>query len=382
MPPFRVTYQPTRWGLLRIAGWTCLFLMLFVFLLPAPNPTKTDPYSLGRPDTFPMKLEEGDLKWVRDTPVIPANQVKIAWVADSSAKEVDTDPLTGSKVVRALPVQVLENLNRNSGYRPDLLFYYMKGRREAETYALLLEAISRKPDMIVVTLNPFWVYNSYAIAQTDTRFGTSLNNRGFSLDHLVFSALLAYPRETAFSIAGKYFGLFRNNLGYHRLFVQDAPTPSHRRSQDVKEEQMKQYFDYPLDFWLDSGGNWHGDRVLKLMKLENPETANWNRYFLKLSLERLAESGIPTYIYLAPLNPVLMQDQAARESYQAVMAALQRHFANLPPNVRFDLQLPQDINTSIRFGDLYHMADSGALPNYLATQIQRTLGDMNEKLPH
>jgi hypothetical protein len=378
----RMSFQPTLWGILRIVVWACLFLYLFAIFLPEPQPTRTDPIESGWPDLIPMKLEEGDLKWVRQKPDLLSSRATIAWVADSSAKVNGFDPLTRSRVIQALPAQVMLSLDSDFNNKLNMLFYYTKGRREAETYTLLLEAISQKPDAIVVTLNPFWVFNQYAIAQADSRFGTALNNRGFNLDHLIFSSLLVYPRDTAFSLVGNSFRLFRDNLGYHRLFVHDTTSPTTRASSDKPDELIDVYFKYPLNFWLDMGGKWHGDRVRKLMRVSNPERAFWNQYFLRLSLERLTESGIPTFIYLAPVNPELMKNEADADSYLVVMNALQKYFANPPPNIKFDLRIPPEITASIKFADLYHYSDSGMLPNFLASQIQNTLGGKIEKVPH
>jgi len=289
------------------------------------------------------------------------------------------DPLTGSRSIQALPVQVMRSLDRDN-IKLNNLFYYMKGRREADTYALLVAAIAQKPDAIIMTVNPFWVFNGYAIAQSETRFGTALNDRGFSFDHLIFSALLAYPRDTAFSLVGDSFQLIRDNLGYHRLVVKDLPSPA--ASSGKPDKLIDVYFKYPLDFWLDMGGKWHGDRVRKLMRVSNPDGTYWNQYFLRQSLERLAESGIPAYIYLAPTNPELMTNQADADSYLAVMNGMQKYFANSAPNIKFDLRLPTEITASMRFGDLYHYSDSGKLPDFLAAQIQNTLGDKIEKIPH
>jgi hypothetical protein len=380
--PFMKPYQPTLWGILRIAVWACLFLYLFGIFLPEPQPTRTDPVDTGRPDVVPMKLEEGDLKWVRKKPELPSNHATIAWVGDSSAKVSGFDPITRTRVIQALPTQVMNLLDRNYNNKLNMLFYYTLARREAETYALLLEAISQKPDAIVVTLNPFWVYNQYAIAQADSLFGTTLNNRGLNLDHLIFSSLLVYPRDTVYSLVGSSFRLFRDNLGYHRLFVHDASTSAIRTSSEKPDKLMDVYFKYPLDFWLDMGGKWHGDRVRKLMRVSNPERAYWNQYFLRLELERLSESGIPTFIYLAPVSPELMTDQADADGYFAVLNALQNQFANSPPNIKFELRIPPEITASIKFGDLYHYSDSGMLPDFIASQIQNTLGVNIEKISH
>ena len=374
-----MSYRPTLWGIFRIAAWACLFLYLFAIVLPEPQPTRTDPISTGRPDVVPMKWEEGDLKWTREKPDLPGKRAMIAWVADSSAKVIGVDPLTGSTVVQALPTQIMNLLDKDDN-KLDMLFYYTKARREAETYALLLEAIAQNPDAIVMTLNPFWVYNRYAFAQADSLFGTALNHRGLNLDHLVFSTFLVNPRDTAFGLVGNHFRLFRDNLGYHRLFVHDTSSSAARTSKP--NELIDVYFKYPLDFWLDMGGSWHGDRVRKLMTVSNPEKAYWNRYFLRLELERLTESGIPTYIYLAPVSPELMTSQEDADNYLVVMDALQRFFANSPPNIRFDLKIPPEIVASIKFGDLYHYKDSGMLPDFLASKIQDTLDLKNEKIPH
>ncbi len=377
----KMTYQPTLWGILRIAVWTCLFLYLSAILLPEPQPTRTDPVVSGRPDVIPMKMEEGDLKWISKKPDMSGSHTTIAWIADSSAKVNGIDPLTGSRSIEALPVQVMGSLGRDNK-KLNILFYYMKGRREADTYALLVDAIAQKPDAIVMTVNPFWVFNGYAIAQADTRFGTALNSRGFGFDHLIFSSLLAYPRDTAFSLVGDSFQLIRDNLGYHRLFVHDSSSPATPTHAGKPDELIDVYFKYPLDFWLDMGGKWHGDRVRKLMRVSNPDGNSWSQYFLRQSLERLAESGIPTYIYLAPASPELMTSQADTDSYLAVMNGLQKYFANPAPNIRFDLRLPAEVTASLKFGDLYHYTDSGKLPDFLATQIQNTLGGKIEKIPH
>lgn len=118
------------------------------------------------------------------------------------------------------------------------------------------------------------------------------------------------------------------------------------------------------------------------MRVSNPERAYWNRYFLRLELERLSESGIPTYIYLAPVSPELMTDQADADGYHAVMNALQKQFANSPHNIKFDQMIPPEITASIKFGDLYHYSDSGMLPDFIASQIHNTLGVKIEKIPH
>lgn len=385
--PIRMQYQPTLWGILRMAVWTLFFLYGFATFLPEPKPTLTTPEHSENPYLIPMNLEHGDIKWVRKNPgPLPGRKIKIAWVGDSSAEEVKINS-SGAMELYFLPDKVIWSFEKLFDIIPNVLLYYSSGRREAQTYALLLEAISQKPDAIVLTLNPFWVFNPYSISMVDNYYGTAMNSRGWQLDRWIFSSLLAYPRATAFSLVGHYFRLFRDNLGYHRLFVQGKPSPSFHTPFGKRGVLTADHFNNPTAFWFDMREfkEYAGGRAVyggkgaeiwqrKVLRVSNPDKANWNQFFLRQSLERLAEAGIPAFIYLAPVNPELMADKVDSERYLAIKNALKQYADTAPANIKFDLSIPSEITSSIKFTDLYHYSESGRLPDFLASGIQAMMG--------
>ncbi|MEZ0260797.1 MAG: hypothetical protein ACAH80_07295, partial [Alphaproteobacteria bacterium] len=158
-------YKATWWGIIRIAFWVALFLTAASIYLPsAPenvpfeesprNPRLRLTATIAEDPRFMLKLprQEG---------------LNIAWITDSSGalfppdKYVAEAKYKDTKLISSFVLDRLQKLAKSENIGIDLNI--QPGLRSLETYSSVAGALESKPDMIVLSFNPFWNLNGYEI---------------------------------------------------------------------------------------------------------------------------------------------------------------------------------------------------------------------------
>lgn len=209
-----VSYKPSAAGLIRIFAWTGLFLLFFNILAPRiavdfPSSQAMEQHNLTR-----MISTRSDPRWVRSdiASFQRDKEISIAWIAGSSIflpkKEKDAD-----SSYDYLPAYVTEVLDRRHSQKTHVYLYSSAARRALDSYTMALDALEKKPDMLVITLNPFWALNDWAVFYKPNIF-----NRGAALwpSHQtpLFSSVLLGPGNILWSMAGQHLPLIESSYDY------------------------------------------------------------------------------------------------------------------------------------------------------------------------
>jgi hypothetical protein len=99
------------------------------------------------------------------------------------------------------------------------------------------------------------------------------------------------------------------------------------------------------------------------------------------TLDMLAHSGIPTYIYMMPVGPDVKADEAAYEKLQEMEMKLEQSGVRYKgTNVHITPRIPPDVLRSMKFrpDDSAHVITPGRFDHYLAQQIWHIIGNHSQ----
>ncbi|MDB4470719.1 hypothetical protein N9063_00385 [Deltaproteobacteria bacterium] len=377
-------YSPTFTGLLRVAGWTILFLGLTSAVLPQ-LPVKTL-YQDSLLDTTvtSMMTEKNDLRWVRDDfrSFPKGEHLNVVWISGSSIKLKSGG--RDSKL-EFLPQKIDQLMTDKHGVSTRSYLYSLSGRRLLDTYTMVKDALTRNPDVLVLTINPFWVYNSKAIFLDQEVFNSGAQLWWNKYDW-PWQFTLASPSNHLYSLIGRHSVLFSASRDYFALMdsgfkglvgVGLKPPPQKLAK---KHRSKKKKLSQPLKFWLQYQLR---DGYIEHTKLSrspvvwqaaaisqsNTSPSSWASVILSQILETIKNSNIPTLLYVAPVSPE-MKEADALTSYKAIMEEmqkLQRDYDN--NNFRFIIGMPSEVEKSIIFRDYLHQSSPGNLPQLLSGKL-------------
>ena len=110
------------------------------------------------------------------------------------------------------------------------------------------------------------------------------------------------------------------------------------------------------------------------MAQANPDPSAWPSRILNQMLEKIADSGIPTLVYVAPVSPELRNNPAAAAALDAAGAGFARiaeqHRSN---TIRFVEAFPETVLESLSFEDLLHLDNAGELPAFIEQELSDIL---------
>lgn len=370
--------------LLRIALFTLALLVLAALLLPAVPVRATFDDDLAGTGITPMATSSNDSRWVRDDiatfPV--TDRPRVAWISGSSVLIRD-----GLSVQRVIP----DLVNQALAQPADLYMYTLTGQRALDTYLLTQDAIARQPDLLVLTINPFWILNEQAVYYKANLFnrGASLwwNSRDWSKQ-----LLLVPPSAHLWNIAGRHLPIIARRYDYQRALLTRVRGPRTGGSTQQESKQPARAFDYsqPLTFWI-AQRKYKGDLSelapdgadlnvalwqAEAMIASHPDSGVMPRELLEDLLQTIADSGIPAVLYMAPVAPELLENAAAAATYATLKARFQELTApHQGPGLQILTDVPADISNSLEFADYLHLREPGRLPAWLAARIDTALAE-------
>lgn len=367
-------YRPSPVGLIRIAGWCGFFLWLSSLAIPSLGPAvaQSGGHAVG------MLLKGSDPRWIRDGfETFPtSSSPNIAWITGSSAV------IRGEADRHYLPDLTVESLRDNYGLEMNAYLYLMNGRRVLDTYSMLKDAVVRRPDVMVVVINPFWDYNPKAIF-----YRTNLLNHATQLwwnsKDWPLQFLLASPSNHFYGAMGKKIPNFFS-LARHRGLTTDLMKidPVLKRSTaEIRRNEGPSL--QPLQFWMLKGDiapelearlspHWDGNRIDTLkwqsaaIGLADSRPGSWPEKLMRNMFEEITESDIPTLVYVAPISPKLSGERAVAGYETVVKAVRGLKFEYESENLKVIERFPPNVSESLLFRDYLHLADSGALHDYLS----------------
>lgn len=297
---------------------------------------------------------------------------RIGWVGGSSLQSI------GEGYYEFLPELVRERMPEIDGRPVDIDIYFLSGIRIFDEYVAVLDAIENDVDMLVVTLNPLWVFNDEAIQGWQNLNPTAAALLVDKPASWPLAAALLTPSDVLQGLTGglfdattdrwSYAAVVRDRLdGFTVLDRSVAPEPD-----EPTELGRIAKMQVPVIFW----GEQRDDRPPGLTPFEaqaallesaDPDGPTWNQHILGWMAAAIVDSKIPAFVYLAPVA----SESLAEPEVDSAVAGIESHLGEYgddfdAPSVRFDpLSIGRDL-PPIQFNDLIHVGEAPALADYVA----------------
>ena len=380
------------WGsVFRVLTWTVLFVILAGQFTPKRAP-QADDFLPTRPGVFEMFLKNGQLR--EEPPEFEGGEqvLNMAWIAGSTTFNLLAFYDRDDKYF--LPIRTADLLMENHDRKINLYSYNQTSQRFLDTYTVLLEALSRNPDIIIVTLNPAWLYNSHSIFSRQNVFNARSDLLFTSASWLLWISVTT-PSSHFFTHLGKHVPVVIPPKDYQKAISRrpqqffgsaKQPTKAHVGESTVCSLET------PLCFWLNQASSHksqpesHGEaeagstleelRILvNVLERANTVPESFAATTLQAIDKLVAESGVPVFFYLAPVSPRITEFPAAADGLERVAIAVDNLEQNKSgSNMVFLARIPQARVDSIAFGDdLIHVEEFGGLDRYLAEEINKFL---------
>ena len=375
---FRGRLQPTWGSLLRISAWCIAGLMIVALVIPSrPGDPTRSPYQaqLSSPAVYEIGAPRGDERGFY--PSQRSNdQFRIAWVAGSSIQGVDPERRT------FVPAELQHQLHTINGREVSIDIYFLSGMRIIDELGAVIKAIDSNPDMLVVTLNPLWVLNDRAIQGWDNLDGQLFIGAGTSPKTWPLLLSIVSPSDILWASAGLHVNAFedryhwgvklRDQFGdWSPLEIQPRTDPGEEPPELAQVAAMQ----IPVFFW-DKYDNIVSDDVqgpnrqaasFKYVVESRSPTA---RAALRSLLDRIKESGIPTYLYLAQYDDEIVAQPVVDQALDAVEDDLAKITAQYLSNL-----VVMRTESAIRavgdmdFRDAIHVYDVAPLTEHLYSEL-------------
>ena len=363
-------------SLIRIVGWLLVGLVLIGYLWPAPHLS-------ARQGVYNKKITNVHVRDVSLDPNDPRgfslrrhrNSFTIAWIGASTLQSIKPGRYT------FIPSDVQQLIPRIQGRDVYVDMYFLSGARSVDVYAATQAAIAAKPDLIVLSLNPVWMFNDRAIQSWPNLDGI-VATRGIS-DPGAWPLLasLVSPSDLALGEASRRLPAIRDRWSYAvevrkqvgRLSPLDTSTPPPRSK--PSELGRIAAMGRPLEFWskyrpTSKAGVSLADRQLAFLAGGDPGTPSVNQLVTDRTLAALAASGIPTYVYVDAINQTALRDPRVDAQLKRIEDGLKTIVdKHVSPNITVRWQSAARTLPPMEFNDLAHIADDRPIAYYLAREL-------------
>lgn len=365
---------PSLGSLLRIATWAVLTIVAISVVLPDRQVDRAaDAYNRTASTEFVENVgsQRGDQRGFapRNTPGF-----RIAWTAGSSIQSISPDLYT------FIPIQVRDRLPTLREEPVYVDMYFLSGMRTVDEYAAVLRAIDSDPDMLVVTLNPLWALNDLAVQGWDNLDGHTAATNLTTPSAWPLTASLVGPADLAWGLAGTQVDVIEDR--YHwgtRLSVrlEDVKLLDVAPAEDATPTELQKIaaMQIPVSFWagyrptVDPGAAL-ADRQVALFERSINSQSSVSETALELLFEAVEQSGIPTYVYVAPVDPEAIANPETDRALAQIEDRLSEYEERYSSSI-----VHIDSSSAIRqldpfeFNDIVHLAEVGPFADHLATKL-------------
>jgi|GEM_PF-2746134 len=369
-------------SLLRVAGWMIAGMLLIGVIWPAsPVDLAQTPDNKGFSNAYvrSVSLDSNDPRGF--APTEHKGGFTIAWIGGSTLR---TSPPGIKEYVAAdyIPLQVQRFIPRSQGKPVYIDMYYMASARTFDLYAATEAAVSTSPDLLVLGLNPLWLFNDNTIqrrSNLDERLATSdVRDLG---SWPIRSALLS-PSDLALGTAARGLSAVRDRWSYAQDFqgpldrlspLDRSSPPAPGRLSDLDEVAT---FTAPLQFWTGypkkpaQAEPTQNERDLGNLQYAYSGHAPFTDAVVGRMFATIKASGVPTYVYLDAIS----QDQLKDPRIDAQLRLIEGHLQsiadqNQAPNLTVRSESVARLLPPMQFADRYHLANARVFAPYLADEL-------------
>ena len=373
------------WGaILRIMLWALLFFLIINTCFPqkkrVPEGLRYGVQLKGK-SVQPMNLPRSDPRGVRTTlPKELEKEFLIGWIGGSS---LHTRANLNRKTKQwghetFVPVEVAKILGCKTEKEVSVALYLLSAQRIFDEYLCLLDALRYKPDLVVITLNPVWAFNSKSLSFWPNLYSATIENGLANFEDLTQIALFGGPSNIAQGLLSRYFPLIRNRFDYRQDPTVKIASLFHERhviSNQYDRLSMAMNVSQPLQFWARFEGGKVKDRSvigwqIKAMSYIDEGVDGFHHIILRNMIKRVNEAGVKTLFYLAPFTPNAWDDEMLYRKLKAqehALSLLAREYNS--SNIHIISENPARVLPELEYRDLVHIKDSLPLSDYLADEI-------------
>lgn len=298
----------------------------------------------------------------------------IAWIGGSTLQNIDTD------YYRFLPDIAGDVIGSVNGKPVDVDIFFLSAMRTFDEYVALLAAIDTKPDLIVLTINPLWILNDGAIQSWDNLDGRTAALIASRPEAWKVGLQLLSPTDAAWGLAGSRIPAIEQRWSFApsaRDLVDDwdlldRSVPPEATAQQSELAHIRS-LRAPLNFWGEYRYPRPGANVvpdLAWFKQSVTTGGIVNDTILSMMAAAIRDSGIPTYIYVAPISPDSLAYPEIEEALFDVERGLDRHFEEFAgPMVSFNPTSLSRVIDPLPFNNLVHTANADPLGEFLAGEL-------------
>jgi hypothetical protein len=366
------------WSLLRIMVWVAVGLVLIGMAYPVPGPKLSDnKYNAKIKDPLAriVTLDENDPRGFRATKE-DRNDFTIAWVGPSTLQSISPTRYG------FIPADVRDRIPRIDGRKVVVDIYFMSGGRVVDMYAATEAALKSDADMIVIDLNPLWLFNDRAIQAWENLNGTTAVHLIGHPSQWDLVAELYSPSDVVLGLASTHLPSIRNRWSYaaeirRHVHVFDRldvahPPPATKAPSELDRIALMQE---PIEFWTRYRHSVPAsasirDRQAAFLEQSDVSGGTVNDVVVDHLLAAVAHSGLPAYLYVPPLAPDAMTDP----TISATLAGIERHLGEIAarhrsPLVEVNNESLGRVLPPTSFNDLAHVKDDGPIVTYLTRAI-------------
>lgn len=362
------------WSIVRTLIWVLVGIYVIGLVLPAPKVDfqKTH-YNVPLQGTRvrDLILDKNDPRGWQHVKKNP-HHFTIAWVGGSSIQTVKPGHHG------FLAVDTLHRLPKIDGKPVQVNMYLMESSRIYDLYVAVQDAIASKPDMIVLDVNPIWVFNPNAIQSWTNLNSTALSELISHPGAWPLIAAIDSPSDAALALADN-LGAVRDRWSYaeklHDAIDKLAPNAAPPKpATHLSGVELIATMQESLSFWnyyrLIPSGTPGAERYPAMMAESKTDGSVLNDYIVGQMFGALADSKIPSLAYMAAVDPSTFRFPGV----DATLARIENHLQQIADQHRSPTLLVRSKSATryasgMQFRDMVHMTYAAPVVDYLSKQI-------------
>jgi len=373
-------------SILRTLIWVVVGAYVIGLLLPAPKVVLAKNYynhRLTHLRARDLVLDKNDPRGWQHLKRNP-HRFTIAWIGGSTIQKVDP------KHPGFVPVDVMRRLPHIDGKPVQINMYLMEASRTFDLFAATADALKTKPDLVVLDLNPIWLFNP-----NDIQSWTNFNPAAFpSLvtdpgNWPLLSALYS-PSDVALSLASGHLASIRDRWSYAKKLREaiDKMTPLTEPPPPAPGGPKPTGLEY-IATMQEAQNFWNYYRNLP-RNIPSPKRypaalmqaatdgSSLNDMIVSQMLDMMGDSKIPALAYVSAVDPSTLTDPAV----DAALHRIEDHLhAIADDNAARTLLVQWRSGTrlvrGLKFRDMAHMIDDEPMVNELTETICSHLAEID-----
>lgn len=363
-------------SLLRVMSWAVATIVVIGVVAPdRPADQLIDEYTVqaGVDGVLAVGGDRADQRGF--SPSDDDDTFRIAWIAGSSVQGVEPSNRT------FVPAQIRERIPEIDNRPVAMDMYFLSGMRILDEYAAVLEAIESEPDMIVVTLNPFWALNDRAIQGWDNLDGQLFAALVDSPSKWPILASTVGPGDALWGTIGtrldayrdRYYwgGQLSDRFGDASLLDLDPAEPDENPS----ELERVAAWQIPVFFWdtyanLADSSITGPDRQAVPFDYAADRRAGINRTAVAGIFQALTEADVPSYVYVAQIDDEIVAEPVASGALDRVETQIAEIAdADAGDNVTVVTESAVRLVGDMNFRDAIHLFDTEQMADHLESEL-------------